>query len=252
MSILQRFILHVRARKYMQRTDRAEIAFLLDNLKPGQCSFDIGAHKGAYMYFMRKKVSDQGSVYVFEPQDALAKYLLKVKAAFGWTNVQVEHCAMSDSNEGGQLYVPHFKKEGSTTQLATISPGQNMDQFRAVGHVQTDTIDAYCERNHLHPDFLKIDVEGNELKVLKGARHILISNTVTLLVEIEQRHAGAAKVQETFDWMISLGYQGFLLHPSGHIPIALFDPATHQDSSNMKAYYNNFIFLKEHHTISVA
>ena len=245
MKFIERALHRLRAERYRKRSETAEIAFVQETLRPGQCAFDIGAHRGVYLYYMRQRVTDKGRVVAFEPQDALTNHLNKIKSAFGWNNVSIERTAMSDDRAGGTLYVPQNKRNSNTTtQLATIAPTEGHGDFKPIGKIDTDTIDSYCDRNGLYPDFLKIDVEGNELKVLKGAEHTLRNHAVTLLVEIEVRHAGREKVQETFDFMSSLGYRGFLLRGSVRIPVDEFNADVHQDLNNMKAYFNNFIFLK--------
>lgn len=245
MNFIERARHRIRADRYRKRSETAEIAFVQETLRPGQCAFDIGAHRGVYLYYMCQSVTDKGRVVAFEPQDALIRHLNKIRSAFGWNHVSIEQCAMSDSGAGGTLYVPQNKRNSNTTtQLATIAPTEGHGDFKPIGKINTDTVDAYCDRTGFRPDFLKIDVEGNELKVLKGAMNTLKNHKVTLLVEIEVRHAGKEKVQETFDLLSSLGYQGFLLQGSVRLPVEKFNAEVHQDLNNMKAYYNNFIFLK--------
>lgn len=50
--------------------------------------------------------------------------------------------------------------------------------------VQTTTIDTYCEEHNVIPTFIKIDTEGAEWKVLRGAQHILEQHKPDMLVEI--------------------------------------------------------------------
>ena len=46
----------IRAYKYYSGYDKDEIRYVINNLKEGDVAFDIGAHKGAYTYWMRKSV----------------------------------------------------------------------------------------------------------------------------------------------------------------------------------------------------
>ena len=48
---------------------------MLDYLVPGNIAVDIGAHKGAYTYWMSKYVGEKGKVFSFEPQPQLNKQL---------------------------------------------------------------------------------------------------------------------------------------------------------------------------------
>ena len=53
--------------------------------------------------------------------------------------------------------------------------------------VKIETIDSICEKYHFKPDFLKIDVEGSELEVLKGATNTL-KNINSIMIEISVDH----------------------------------------------------------------
>ena len=57
-----------RAWKYRLFTEQQEIKFLLENLSPGQTAVDIGSYKGAYTYWMSKRIGSTGKVFAFEPQ----------------------------------------------------------------------------------------------------------------------------------------------------------------------------------------
>ena len=57
-----------RAYRYRYRVDRAELRFVRESLEPGQVAVDIGCHKGAYTYWMRRQVGPNGMVFAFEPQ----------------------------------------------------------------------------------------------------------------------------------------------------------------------------------------
>ena len=65
----------IRALKYRFKVEKHEIHFMLQNLKEGKSTIDIGAHKGAYTYWMSKYVGEMGQVFAFEPQPLLYKKL---------------------------------------------------------------------------------------------------------------------------------------------------------------------------------
>lgn len=103
-------------------------------------------------------------------------------------------------------------------------------------------MDEYCEKYQLIPHFLKVDVEGNELKVFKGAEAILKKHRPKILVEIEARHIGKEQVMETIHYLESLGYEGKIIQGTHFIPSAKFTFEKFQDFSNKATYSNNFIF----------
>ena len=105
-----------RANKYKNKDDRGGISYLKSAIREGQTVFDIGAHKGGYLYFIEKLVGNSGKVFAFEPQSVLYKYLLKMKPLFLWDNVTIEHLALSDIRGTTTLYIP-------TNKTKTTSPG---------------------------------------------------------------------------------------------------------------------------------
>jgi hypothetical protein len=84
-------------------------------------------------------------------------------------------------------------------------------------------------------------VEGHELEVLKGAAEILKSYKPGLLVEIEERHIGLEKLNETINFLLSLGYKGYFFKGKEKLPIIEFNPLLHQNPTS-KPYCNNFVF----------
>ena len=95
-------------------------------------------------------------------------------------------------------------------------------------------------------DAIKIDVEGAELDVLRGATATLERAHPLLLVEIEQRHH-AGSIAAVFAWLENLGYEGMVLLPGrGLRQVREFDPSEHQrldaDGRPIGTYVNNFLF----------
>lgn len=72
------------------------------------------------------------------------------------------------------------------------------------------------------PSLVKVDVEGLELEVLRGAEGTLRAARPTLVVEIEQRHQ-AAPIDATFAYLRGLGYAGWFFGPRGLAPLDAFD-----------------------------
>src|SRR5262249_20015555 len=70
--------------------------------------------------------------------------------------------------------------------------------------------------------FVKCDVEGHELAVLRGAVALLRRDHPVILVEIEQRHQ-KEDIRDTFEHLIRLGYAGYALRADGPAPIDKFD-----------------------------
>ena len=111
-----------RAWKARFRGERGEIRALLERLAPGDAAVDVGANKGAYLYWMRRAVGPGGSVIAFEPQPGLARYLEDVRARMAWQNVSIRDCALSDSSGRRVLHVPGWEN----------SPGASLEALEAL------------------------------------------------------------------------------------------------------------------------
>jgi FkbM family methyltransferase len=236
----ERIKLHRRARKYQRKEDRGGIAYIQNTIKKGDTVFDIGAHKAGYLYFFLSQLEHSGSIIAFEPQPVLYKYLLTLKQLFNWQNVRIESFAVSDKAGKALLYIPYNHGRPSSP-CATITENRLPFEYQLTEEVTTISIDAYCRQHNTVPDFLKVDVEGNELLVFQGAKEILQSRKPPILFECEKRFVGTETMMQTFDFLMGLGYQGYFIMGDKTFPLSEFDPAKHQDM-NGPMYCNNFIF----------
>lgn len=242
MKFIEKIKVVYRANKYKNKNDVGGIAYMCSSIKTGQTVFDIGAHKGGFLYWMRNGVGGTGRVYAFEPQKNLFNYIKEIINLFNWKNVVVEHLALSNSEGAVTLYIPHNKKARNSSPGATIVEHKDTGAHFITQEVNTQTLDKYCATHNLQPSFLKIDVEGNELKVLQGGINTLQKYKPKILVEIEERHIGKEQVLETFHYLENLGYTGRIVQGKNYLPLSEFDFKLHQDFSNKETYCNNFIF----------
>ena len=200
----------------------------------GGVTLDIGANNGVYTYALSPL---SRRVEAFEPVPACARTL----EAFRATNVRVHEVALSSSNGAGQMYVP-LKGGLADTALASFSrpPGS----FETIP-VAVRRLDEY---GFDHVSFIKIDVEGHELDVLRGARETIERCSPVLLIEIEQRHLGFP-IDLVFDEVGRLGYRGFFLDRGRATALSEFSFETHQEPFLQDVlspnYVNNFIFIHE-------
>lgn len=231
-----------RAMKARFRDQGAEIRAVLRELSAGDVAIDVGANKGAYTYWMRRAVGAGGSVFAFEPQPGLARYLESVRARMRWKNVVVREFALSDSAGPRSLHVPGWENSpgASLEEAAAAAPGARIREVAA------DTLDHQLEGAG-PVAFVKVDVEGHELAVFRGAVRTLEGSRPTLLFECEARHLGGRSPREVFRFLEGFGYRGAFFSPEGLRPVDEFDPAVHQRHGpgrfwEAAGYCNNFLF----------
>lgn len=240
LNFLAHLKLKIRANKYKNKNDKGGISYILNQVQNGDTVLDVGTHKAGYLYFMLQKVGINGQVHAFEPQNNLFNLLIKLKSSLNWNNVFISNTALSDRKSNVTLHIP--VKPGKTD-----SPGAsllNLEHINSETMAQdtvTETLDDYCQSRKIAPSFIKIDVEGNELKVLKGGLSTINSFKPKIMVESEERHIGKESVEEVFAFLLGIGYKGFFIKDDQYIPLGQFEFDKHQNI-NDKPYCNNFIF----------
>src|SRR5207248_7153229 len=117
--------------------------------------------------------------------------------------VQVCDFALSDRAGSADLFIPDDRAFASLVN----GTGARMT-------VRTRTLDDLRAEVSRTISFVKIDVEGHELAVLRGGVRCLDEDKPTILVEIEERHS-RTPMSETFDFLLSRGYRGSFLDFSG-------------------------------------
>ena len=233
-----------RAWKARYRDQRHEIRAALSFIQPGDTVADVGANKGAYLYWLRKAVGARGRVFAFEPQPSLFHYLQQIAASMQWNNVVLKNYALSDSTGVRKLFVPAENSPGASLE-ATAESAQGLSY-----DCSTDTLDNQLPQA-ARVTFLKVDVEGHELQVFRGSQQILAHQAPAILFESEARHLRHHTMQDVFAFLHNLEYVGAFFSPRGLRPLAEFDPEIHQKGKGERfwdapGYCNNFLFV--HHT----
>lgn len=176
---------------------------------PSRLAIDVGAHLGDYTFFMRRHAA--GCV-AFECNPTLVAHL---RRRFG-RSVDIRPDAVSDQDGLTVLRIPR-SAAGKGLGRATIEANNTLDNFSEVDVVDVRTVklDDAIDRP---VGLIKVDVEGHEMAVLRGAERILQRDKPNLVLEIEERHAPGC-VAAAFKFLGELGYRGFFLHGGALVPV---------------------------------
>ena len=152
------------------------------NPKPGNTVVDVGAHIGLYTLIAAKRVGPSGKVIAIEPSPENFKILKKNILLNKLSNVESLECAVYSTKEKLKLFLPELE---GRTMFNTVM----QDRARTSNNfleVEANTLDNIIESiNITEVNWIKIDIEGAELEVLKGAANTLSSNEdLTLLIEV--------------------------------------------------------------------
>lgn len=159
------------------RNDVRQLEYFCENVRDGETVLDVGANYGQYAVLFAALVGPRGKVVSFEPEPAARDVLERNIAINGFRNrVTVEPLAVFDSAGTHEFFT---RPDDSMSSLERAGFGTNSDAADIVQlTVQTVTLDDYLASKRLsEPDWLKIDAEGAEVNVLRGASRVLNSRT---------------------------------------------------------------------------
>lgn len=239
-TLKHRLRLLVRAWKYRVKLDPAELAFVRRSLSAGDTAIDLGAHKGAYTYWLAGSVGSKGTLVSIEPQQELAERLTSLVANRPQCNVR--WAAISDEVGTGQLSV---RGETGPSHGASLTGFPDGNVGRVV-EVPTVSLNSLAETYSLgHVDFIKCDVEGHEVAVFEASGEFLAKYRPTVLCEIELRHMKGDETRTSLDRLRDcfepLGYTTRYFKDGKLHPVSEFD-AVRDQTYGQGEYCNNFVF----------
>lgn len=195
------------------RFERPELNFILSVLQPGITFFDIGANVGLFSLGVGVKLAGlPGAIYAFEPCPSTFAVLEKNLQQNRLANVRTFSVAVSDQSGQASLYVNNSLKDG----LNSLERPSHTDAH-VVGHVpvSTVTLDDFVETHGItRVDVMKVDVEGAELLVFRGARDLLRRPDAPLILYEGYSWCTAAFHYHPVEviWLLEeLGYEVFVL-----------------------------------------
>jgi FkbM family methyltransferase len=146
-------------------------------VQPGATVLDVGANLGAYTVLFARWVGPQGRVIAFEPAPASRDGLERQLALNGAADrVAVRPEAVAAAS-GVRPFRADAMQGDNRLNVGDAGPGVIL--------VETTSLDEFCAREDVSPDLIKIDVEGAELDVLRGARTTIARGGAGLALFIE-------------------------------------------------------------------
>ena len=137
--------------------------------KPNSVFFDVGANIGSYTQLLLQHLDNDSRIFSFEPS---IRTFDKLKSNISSSNVSLFNFGFGESNSKVTLY---SNKERSG--LASVY-NRRLDHFGIDMSIKEEielwSLDSFCKENNIEViKFLKIDVEGHEISVLKGAKELI-------------------------------------------------------------------------------
>lgn len=193
---------HLSRRPY----EEGQWKFVCRFLKTGMTFFDIGANQGFYTILAAKRVGSQGKVFAFEPAPTEYRKLRRNLLMNRCQNVVMESQAVG-AYEGLTEFYMCFDHQGSFSSIR--HPAEDVISRKKLIEVPITTLDLYIQNNNISSmDFMKLDVEGGELDVLKGAGGVLTKLRPLVLCEVAdiRTRQWGYKASELCEFLAGYGY----------------------------------------------
>jgi FkbM family methyltransferase len=179
-------------------------------LRPGDVVFDVGANVGTFSVFASRFIGSTGYIIAFEPYPTTRKLLeenlhlnqiaeiVTVQSEVVSDRVSLTRARIMPTNMGGTWFVENAEPSLDNSEKEIV---------------ESTTLDRWMkEQDRVKQcDFIKIDVEGMELKVLRGAAEILSMYRPILQIEVCKPHYEKyrLKIKDLELFLESLGYRFF-------------------------------------------
>ena len=212
--------------------DRANLAYILRRgadvkefaaipllVRPGDTAFDVGANAGTYAVLLSRLCGSGGRVWAFEPVPETYWRLRENLALNRCENVVAVRGAVCE--RGGTVRMNLFESQHSEWNTLG-SPAMHGEKGRRITpsdslEVPAYSLDEFCASAGISRiNFLKVDVEGFELSVFRGASRLLRENRVDYICfEISQEPLKGAgvKSRQVFEAVEEYGYNAYLFQP---------------------------------------
>jgi FkbM family methyltransferase len=174
---------------YHERYEAGLVARLLSG---DEVFWDVGANVGYFTLVAAAALNHRGQIIAFEPGKNAYDRLTENLALNPWRNITAYPLAVTDREGEAVLHLAGDIADSSANLYQAAQP-------QAVSEVcRTVSLDHFRREEHLPPpDLIKLDAEGAELAVLKGAQQLIHDSPPLWLMEMEEKNlraAGASKI----------------------------------------------------------
>ena len=186
-----------------------EIQFVRHRLRPGMVVVDIGANYGLYTLCCARRVGPEGRVWAYEPASLPRSCLERSIAANHLPQVRLAGAALSNHCSTARLGI------ASNAELNRLDAAST--QYETV---QLTTIDAESARWDRPVDFMKIEAEGEEVRILEGAAQFFRGNDPLLMLEYHESQTDNLPLLAALE-RLGMSIYRFLPSLEALVPLAL-------------------------------
>jgi FkbM family methyltransferase len=177
-------------------------------IRPGDVVLDIGANIGAHTLHFARAVGPDGKVFAFEPTDyAIGKLRANIALNPDLAS-RITCCQLMLVDKAEGYDVPRLHSSWPLSRAPDLHP-DHRGRLMATVNAGATTLDAYIQEARIDQvDFIKLDIDGHECSMLRGARAALKSLRPTILLELSphQLEEMGASIEELVDLLAAEDY----------------------------------------------
>lgn len=208
---------------YYNKHEPFETSLFQNLINKGNIVVDIGAHIGYYSLLASTLVGKTGKVFAFEPDPSNLRLLHQNVTSNKLTNVRVIDKAVTNSCKQLKFYISGDNKGDNR-----LFPYKHLDKSISIESI---TLDSHFPKSNNHIDFIKIDIQGAEVKALLGMPKILKNNPNIILMLEFWPYGFAQNSTSAVQLLDILSFNHFLLYDLGR----------NEDKQTLKSITSDFL-----------
>jgi FkbM family methyltransferase len=167
----------------------------INECKGKKCVLDLGAHIGLVSMPSSAVLAPEGRIYSFEPAGENLKYLKYHIQINGIKNIEAVDCLVGSCEKDE---VPFFEESdyGGLNSTANVNSMVDDSRLFTKSLKRQVSIDFFCKNRDIHPEIIKIDVEGAEIDVLEGALNTLKTDKPVIFLSYHPKHIASLNRSE--------------------------------------------------------
>lgn len=201
----------VQGRRWGSGSVETEVRAILPLLPESAVVFDVGANRGQWSQALKAAAGHRAiRLFAFEPSAAARARFADVPGA------ELVPCGLGERQEERTLYAPRAGSVFGSLHARTAATRE----FASSEDVSITTLEAFCgEREIGRIDLLKMDAEGHELFILRGAGPMLEEGRLPcIFFEYGEAHLDSGtRLKDFWDLLVPLGYDMWRIVPGGRL-----------------------------------
>lgn len=188
----RRSLLYLKAARYIRNvgrfseTDEPDLKVVKHLVKSGDTVVDVGANVGWYTNYLSKLVGEGGKVISLEPIPETYALLSTCVKAHRLANVELVNVGASEEDGMAVMEVPPYESGGDNYYMAHIIDRAQASSTMPQREVRLRSLDSLLGEKAQKVAFIKCDVEGHELPLIKGAQKLVEMAKAAWLIEVSR------------------------------------------------------------------